>query len=49
MRHHRSARANDRPSISANRSERISAPSQKLDNEIAGNLWIDDVELIRVP
>jgi tetratricopeptide (TPR) repeat protein len=24
-------------------------PSRKLDNEIAGNLWIDDVELIRVP
>jgi tetratricopeptide (TPR) repeat protein len=24
-------------------------PSQKLDNEIAGNLWIDDVELVQIP
>jgi hypothetical protein len=24
-------------------------PSRKLDNEIAGNLWIDDVELVQVP
>jgi hypothetical protein len=23
--------------------------SRKLDNEIAGNLWVDDVELVRVP
>jgi tetratricopeptide (TPR) repeat protein len=24
-------------------------PSRKLDNEIAGNIWIDDVELVQVP